>query len=635
MMSDQNHKCRAANSMLFGLLAAILSMFASFSMLFSQPVRNNGLALQEAQLFFDAGDFKRAASQYKSMLDVSLSPWQQAIIKYDLGTALLSQGKWEEALQMFQSISLEDISLPLLNYRLQINIALTRLLMAKTQFEAVKKDLNTSRLTDYNSIIRRLREAYADTAKAKEFWCQLSIAEGASTCETSVESEELHVEIKRQYALVLQHMHDFMLQHVSVEEGGIILLASAKAALGHVNFLMEHTIDEHLSIDYIEFFQHQDNSWMPLWGSVDNLLKEDQDKKKRMVFQKAQESFFKGIDLMKNRKYSVSLGAFQESISGLNDFVQLVFGDQAANEIVQRVLVSYDLMLLNEPLQNLAIHSIMEIQARLGILINKLEDEHLNEAFQKAQHSLAAALHSLQNNHAIQAKIYTEDARHQILLLSQNLSKISKDSPQTILKRMIEAQDHALSLNRLRLTMEGIESPDPDMDKLIQRAQSEVIQPTQSFYQAVIDQQKKDVLPLDKDSDTASKIPWDEVLTSFEAGMKLAQQAKELLTIPDLIRKHSIINLQEKTLVAWKEALANMQKKKKSDIKQKEEQQAIEQQPAKDNEPHPIQPKEQPMQEPGGSSLNDVLRSLQEMENDDRSQPYFKTSGNKEVERPW
>lgn len=623
--------------MLLCLSLAILSMIASFSMLFSQPASDNVLALQEARIFFDAGDFNRAASQYKGMLDVSLPPRQQAIITYDLGTAKLGQGKWEEALQIFQSINLDDISLPLLNYRLQINIALTRLLMAKAQFEAVQKDPSVSRLTDYSTIVRLLKEAAADVVKADEFWCQLSIAEGASSCEASVEAKEMHVEIKRQYAQVLQHMHDFMLQHVSLQEGSITLLASAKVALSHVNFLIEHTIEDHLSIDYIEFFQHQDNSWTPLWESVDKLLKQDPDEKKRMVFQKAWKSFSQGIDLMKHRKYRGSQEAFQESISELNDFVQLVFGDQTVEEIVQRILISYDLMLLNDPLQNLALQFLVEIQALLEIPLTKLEDKQLDEIFQTAQRSLAAALHSMQNNQPIQAKIYTEDARYQILLLSQNLNKTSKTSSQIILKRMIEAQGYALSLNRLRSSMEGIETPGLDIDQLIHRAQSQTVQPLQSFYQAVIDQQKKDLQSLNKDTEAASQIPWDEALPPFETGMKLAQQAKELLAAPDLHRRHSIINIQEKTLAAWKEALANMQKKKKSDIKQKKEQQSAEQQPTEEKEPQPqpIQPEEQLMQELGGSSLNDVLRSLQEMENDDRSQPYFKTFGNKEVERPW
>lgn len=623
------------DSMQLCLSLAVLSMIP-LSMLFSQSAWNN-VPLQEVQFFFDAGDFNRAASQYKSMLDNPLPPWQQAIITYNLGTAKLSQGKWDEALQIFQSISLEDISLPLLNYRLQINIALTRLLMAKAQSEAVQNDPNASSLADYSSIVRLLREADADVAKAEDFWCQLSRAEGASACEASVEAKEMHIEIKRQYAQVLQHMHDFMLRHASIQEGSITLLASAKAALSHVNFLIELAMEDHLSIDYIEFFQHQDNSWMPFWESVDKLLKQDPDKKKRMVFQKAWKSFSKGIDLMKHRKYPGSQEAFQDSISELNDFVQLVFGDQTADEIVQRILVSYDLMLLNEPLQSLALHSLMEIQALLEIPLKKLEDKHLDEMFQTAQRSLAAALHSMQNNQPIQAKIYTEDARNQILLLSQHLNKTSKNSPQTILKRMIEAQEHALSLNRLRLSMEGIESPDPDIDQLIHRAQSQTVQSLQSFYQAVIDQQKEGLQPSNKDSEAAMQIPWDEVLPPFEAGVKLAQQARELLPAPDVYRRYSIINLQEKTLAAWKEALANMQKKKKSDIKQKEELQSAEQQPAEEKEPQPqpIQPEEQPRQEPGGSSLNDVLRSLQEMENDDRSRPYFKTSGNKEVERPW
>jgi len=125
------------------------------------------------------------------------------------------------------------------------------------------------------------------------------------------------------------------------------------------------------------------------------------------------------------------------------------------------------------------------------------------------------------------------------------------------------------------------------------------------------------------------------VIPLFTEGLQSAQEAEKWVASSKGGDKN-ILRLQEKTLSAWKDALAHMQKKKKSDIKQKEEEKSQELSSKDDQGPKSQQ--DQPKSssaEQQNSSLNDLLRSLQEMENDDKSRPHFNPPANKEMERPW
>jgi Ca-activated chloride channel family protein len=627
--------------LVFSLIVAVMGTFCV-----EMYAQDLDVQQQKALLFFDAGDFSRAVNQYKSMLDEPLLPWQHAIASYNLGTAKLNlfisnlnreQEKWNEVLQIFQVTKLAESPLPLLNYRLHLNIALAQLLMANDKFETAKQNRNAT-LKDYITIMQLLQEVDNEARTTEDVRCQLMHMEGATTCEASIKINEIQLELRRQYAQVLQAIHDLILSDVTLQTGAGALLAGSKAALENMDFLIENSMEDHLKSEYAQLFYRQANSWLPLWEGLDHRFQKNSEKEKHAIFQKAMKSFNNGTDLMHNHKYADSAQAYKESVAGLNDVVQLEFADKTIEEIVQSILAQYDISLMNEPLQHLALESLMELQTLIPS--NKLEDKHLNDMFQNSQHALDAALHALKNNQMIQAKIYSNEARFQMSLISQQLDKTAKHSPKTLLQQIIDVQEHALSLNRLRTRMEETESPDPHVNDLIKRAQSQVLRFPQIFYQAVMDTQKKGMHTADSKGTSANNnahIIWADVLTLFAEGLKSAQQGEKLLTVPNGDQRNSAISLQNKAVASWKDALAAMQKKKKSDIKQKEEQQSMENQSEEKNQSPSQQPQPEkiPEQRSGSSSLNDILRSLQEMENDDRSQPHFKTPGEKEVERPW
>lgn len=151
--------------------------------------------------------------------------------------------------------------------------------------------------------------------------------------------------------------------------------------------------------------------------------------------------------------------------------------------------------------------------------------------------------------------------------MSQAFDKKASPSAKEILKQMIEIQEYAFSIYRLRVEIDDKESIDPHIDRLMLEAQNQTFQSSDAFYQAVIKAQNTET--------KGETIPWDEVIPLFEEGLQSAQKAEKwLVSSKDGGQKH--IAFAEKTLSAWKDALAHMQKKKKSDIKQKEEEKSQE-----------------------------------------------------------
>ena len=78
---------------------------------------------QEAEAYFENGQFRRAAESYEALLDKELTPQQRALASYNLGTALLHMGQAKKALDTFESIDLEGDAPPLVRLRTFANSA--------------------------------------------------------------------------------------------------------------------------------------------------------------------------------------------------------------------------------------------------------------------------------------------------------------------------------------------------------------------------------------------------------------------------------------------------------------------------------------------------------------------------------
>jgi len=94
--------------------------------------------VREAAEFFDAKRYDQSLENYRKPLAGRLEGWQKAVIIYDIGTVLLAQGKWQEAISQFNTIEQGANNSPLLLRRLYTNKALAYFQMAKSLGEKSK-----------------------------------------------------------------------------------------------------------------------------------------------------------------------------------------------------------------------------------------------------------------------------------------------------------------------------------------------------------------------------------------------------------------------------------------------------------------------------------------------------------------
>lgn len=139
-----------------------------------------------AQAYFESGDYPQAEREYELLLDEDMPQWQQDILQYNIGTALLAQGSWEEAMPHLQATV--RTSLPLLKQRASANLAAARLMQLNSQLNTLPKDSPIS-----IQLFLLFRQALFDMEKSRTAECELEALEGAATCPPiNIENQKAH-----------------------------------------------------------------------------------------------------------------------------------------------------------------------------------------------------------------------------------------------------------------------------------------------------------------------------------------------------------------------------------------------------------------------------------------------------------
>jgi hypothetical protein len=611
------------------LLGYVVSWLAFRPLAQSQ---NRDVDMRQAQVFFEAKEYDQAKAIYQQLLQDNLPPWQVDIVMYDIGTVLLSQGHWDQAIHEFQAIPIEEQTSPLLVQRLTANKALASLLQAISLLHMIE-GTPTSTGDDYNKNIFLFRETLNAIEEAEKAACRLAQAKGQESCGSLLDLKEMRLEAKRQFALLLQKYADYHVSHASIEEGIPLLISGVNAALSHLSFLESKDLDEKMKNRYLQLYLKEEKSWFPLWSALkEKLAKETKkdSKEKSEVFLKAEHHFMGALDSMKGGDFAQSLQQFNQSLASLNALMQQLFGGDLLKAILHKLLSSYQRALAQNPLQESTLFSLQEEQKQIARLLKTSTSHPLVEErdIDKTEKTLASGQQALAQSKSLQARFFIEEARHLVRKMVEllNHAPSQKNIPENILESALADGEQALLLNRLRQQMEGREQISPEIDTLLLQAQARVLVTADPFLKDAVRQQVQaftsPLVPQQEDFRCQEK-PWDDVIPLFNKGYLDAQQAKNLLADA---RRRSAAPLQERTLKSWKEALDKLRNFK----------------PFPQNKPQAggggagEQTKELEKQaQPQGTSLNDVLRLLQEMEQDDQSKPKLFEIPVKQEERPW
>lgn len=176
--------------------------------------------MHAAEVFYDAGEYTEAHNIYVDVLEDDLKGWQQAIVHYDIGTVLLTEGKLKKAMAAFQdALSSHDRQLsPFIFQRLQSNKALARLMLVKQGMDMVKE---RSRVDEelYSNLIAQLSEWQLDIQDAEEAACALAKAEGAQECSPTWEIEAMKKKAAGLASELIKSYTAYRTQQFSLQKG--------------------------------------------------------------------------------------------------------------------------------------------------------------------------------------------------------------------------------------------------------------------------------------------------------------------------------------------------------------------------------------------------------------------------------
>src|SRR5262249_3615366 len=87
------------------LCASVVILLLLFGI---QQIAANEDRLREAGQFFEAKEYNRSLEIYDTLLETPLTPWQKAVVRYNIGCALLAQDHTTQAVQQFLGLPLSD-----------------------------------------------------------------------------------------------------------------------------------------------------------------------------------------------------------------------------------------------------------------------------------------------------------------------------------------------------------------------------------------------------------------------------------------------------------------------------------------------------------------------------------------------
>lgn len=565
-----------------------------------------------ANALYETEDYRQSRQIYENLLKGNPPHWEKDALIYNIGSLLIHEKKLEEALVKLKEISHSPN--PLVRKRALANIAIIQFFEARNLAEFIgKKDLALSE--EYHKGIFLFRESLKTVKEAQKASCDLEIIKGKKTCEANFELVELKKMIKEQYALFLEKFVQNQMAHLNLNDGIPLLLRSINEAQMDLNFLQNKTLTEKIKKDYQAYYLQREKKRLFYWEILKGRIKESSDEEQKL-FSESENTFKHFIQMMEKENYSEAETSLNQTKKTLNTLMREIFGKEPLAVNLQKLLASYKLAMLQDPLQETTLLGLQNEQKEMKETLTAEKGEvfsELKEIFNSAEKNLSIALESLRNSKAIEARMFTEEAQHLIKIMTRQFEPLTRHAAKQILEWGIEDQEWALRLNRLNQQLDNPNATG-DTHALLVESQSFVLKTVHNFAEELIKQQQHDF-----ENSQCQDRPWDEVVPLFDHGVQDAKQVQELLNqTPPTSR--TAIPLQERVIKSWREALQLMIKPKKS---KKEEE----------------KPQEQPQApEPESLSddkLNQTLHQLQEMEQDDRSKPNFNTGTHKQDLKPW
>lgn len=548
------------------------------------------LLTRQAEAYFQAGDYRKAAELFQKLEGEKLPAWQNARVIYNIGTLDLEMGQWNEAFAEFSKLPFSPTSAPLLSRASKTNEAVGEYRQGTEILNSPKSNLD-----DYSKAIFLMRESLRDLQEADKADCSYALLLGKEHCAPPADLSELRTAAKKDLAVALRKYGEAKIAGSPVKEGVPFLLAGVKIALDHVDFLKSKKLNDKQQKSYRKLFERDIESWLSLWESQMDKMAE---------LEEPYVQFVKGLDHLQKVELEEAQLAFLESQVSLTQWIHTLWGEDPFVEALQKLLISYRRTLEQSPVQ---VPTLYQLQTEQQLVYDLAETAKISlENFAMSNSFLKESIEFARRAKGPETLFFLQEAGQRLQrLLRQKIDK--ETTPEVILEEAINEQTHALG--QMRLGKE-IREKSKEVETLLKDAQEQTLTAAKSFISDVLAQEIAD-FPA-----RCQCKPWNAVIPLYESGLDAAHDAEAAIGAHHAPR--SVLGHQEKALKDWREALDK--------LRHPEEE--------KKPEAPPEQQQQPPPPEPQPASTEQVLEELQRMEQlDQRPQPAHVVP--KEGTRPW
>jgi Ca-activated chloride channel family protein len=256
---------------------------------------------RQAEAFLESGEFAQARALYQEMLQEPLNSWQRAVIMYNLGGSWLGGKEWDNAMLTFQAVAVDNTLGPVLEYRRSYNNALA--------FYGKAEEMGQR---DPDQALASLRGFLPQLEKVHEVFCNLTLAEGASTCPSSTKVDALYSLFHKGIFQALEEKQKKILQ-VSDAHTTVSLLKERVKQLLKYYARLEGKEDITRMAKYAALFEEEKQQWMTLAHQVAAHMDAKKSEELISLLSGAQRQFVAAMEALQQAKWEQSKADLEDA----------------------------------------------------------------------------------------------------------------------------------------------------------------------------------------------------------------------------------------------------------------------------------------------------------------------------------
>ena len=415
----------------------------------------------------------------------------------------------------------------------------------------------------------------------------------------------------------------------------ITLLHDLNQSLKEMTFLLNPTLSPEIKVNYLKEEIRDRTIELSKWKEQEKAIFNipEKERQKTRITKDAEELYKKGIELLteslsslKSEKLAESQKLLEQARDSLKTFLLQVLSDNPLESILQMVILDYEDALIINPLIE---QPLLELQLALQDVekVGQKFSDKIKEHLAYTRKTQQLSLEALKQNKPETATIFLREGYFAVQE-ALDLLKTQKDqTPINVLKYGLQEQKQAEELVSAAYKLIPIEGISPDLTKTLIHGQMDPINAVKDFISTVLLQEKTIFIKHGQDPEKACQDkPWDEVIPLFQQGYETAQEAYQELQSNNPPWT-SILQNQQNTIISWQMAIDKMAAhESESKQKQQQQQQQQEQNPPPTNNPPG---NEQPL------SIEQKMRLLEHMEQEDKIQPLTHPPTSFKEVKPW